>query len=129
MGDKKQSTTREKIVLEYLVGGVTYRQLEAKWGVDHATIQRWVLLHKGIPRNRTDSHPTKKSTITSVPQQPPKPPPVDEEKARLERQLLEAQRKILLLQEVITIAQADHGLVLPKKSITKPSKLSGNEKK
>lgn len=129
MGDKKQSTTREKIVLEYLVGGVTYRELEAKWGVDHATIQRWVLLHKGIPRNRTDSHPTKKSTNQSIPQTPPSPPPVDEEKVRLEKQLLEAQQKILLLQEVITIGQAEHGLVLPKKFTTKPSKLSGNEKK
>ena len=129
MGDKKQPTTREKIVLEYLTGGVTYRQLEAKWGVDHATIQRWVLLHKGIPRNRKDGHPTKKSTIEPRPPIPPPPPPVDEEKARLEKQLLDAQRKILLLQEVISIAQAEHGLVLPKKPITKLSKLSGNEKK
>ena len=54
-------------------------------------------------------------TIKVVPQTPPPPPPVDEEKVRLEKQLLEAQRKILLLQEVITIAQAEHGLVLPKK--------------
>lgn len=128
MGDKKQPTTREKIVLEYLTGGVTYRQLEAKWGVDHATIQRWVLVHKGIPRDRKDGHPTKKSTIKTLPQLPP-PPPVDEEKVRLQQQLIEAQRKILLLQEVITIAQAEHGLVLPKKFTTKPSKLSGNEKK
>ena len=130
MGDKKQPTTREKIVLEYLVGGVTYRQLEAKWGVDHATIQRWVLQHKGLPRKRTDSHPTQKSTIKVLPPpQPPLPLPVDQEKVRLEKQLLEAQRKILLLQEAITIAQADHGFVLPKKFTTKPSKLLGNEKK
>ena len=129
MGDKKQTTTREKIVLEYLVGGVTYRQLEEKWGVDHATIQRWVLRHKGIPRNRADGHPTKKNTIPILPKTPPPPPPVDQEKVRLQEQLLEARRKILLLQEVITIAQAEHGLVLPKKFTTKPSKLSGNEKK
>ena len=129
MGDKKQPTTREKIVLEYLLGGVTYRELEGKWGVDHATIQRWVLLHKGIPRIRADEYKTKKSAIELSPITPPPPPPVDGEKVRLEKQLLEAQRKILLLQEVITIAQAEHGLVLPKKSITKPSKLSGNEKK
>ena len=126
MGDKKQPTTREKIVLEYLVGGVIYRELEAKWGVDHATIQRWVLQHKGVSRNRTDEYQTKKNTIK--PLSPPPPPPVDEEKVRLERQLLEAQRKILLLQEVITIAQTEYGLVLPKKYITKPSKLSGNQK-
>ena len=123
MGDKKQPTTREKIVLEYLVGGVTYRELEARWGVDHATIQRWVLQHKGVPRNRTDEYQAKKNTIKPLP-----PPPVDEGKVRLERQLLEAQRKILLLQEVITIAQTEYGLVLPKKYITKPSKLSGNQK-
>lgn len=88
MGDKKQPTTREKIVLEYLVGGVTYRELEARWGVDHATIQRWVLQHKGVPRNRTDEYQAKKNTIKPLP-----PPPVDEGKVRLERQLLEAQRK------------------------------------
>jgi len=44
MGDKTPQTTREKIVLEYLTGGDTYRQLEATWGVDRATIQRWVLI-------------------------------------------------------------------------------------
>ena len=129
MGDKTAQTNRDRIVLEYLSGGVTYRQLEAKWGVDHATIQRWVLLHKGIPRNRKDGHPTKKSTNKPTPQVPPPPPVVDEEKVQLEKQLLQAQRKILLLQEVITIAQAEQGLILPKKFTTKPLKLSGNEKK
>ena len=128
MGDKTGQTNRDKIVLEYLSGGVTYRKLEAKWGVDHATIQRWVLLHQGVPRNRKDSHPTKKSTIRPVVEKLPEPPPVDADKIQLQKQLRQAELKIKLLEEVLSLAQTEQGLVLPKKFTTKPSKLSGNEK-
>lgn len=129
MGDKTGQTNRDKIVFEYLSGGVTYRQLEAKWGVDHATIQRWVLLHQGVPRNQKDGHPTKKSTIRLLAEKPPAPPPVDTEKVQLQKQLRQAELKIKLLEEVLRVAQNEQGLVLPKKFTTKPSKLSDNNKK
>jgi len=121
MGDKTGQTNRDKIVLEYLSGGVTYRKLEAKWGVDHATIQRWVLLHQGVPRNRKDGHPTKKSTIRLIVEKPPAPPPVDIEKVHLQHQLRQAELKIKLLEEVLRLAQTEQGLTLPKKFITAPA--------
>lgn len=52
MGDNLEQTTRDKLVNEYLKGGISYRQLEAKYRIEHSTIHRWVLAHKGIYRDR-----------------------------------------------------------------------------
>jgi transposase-like protein len=131
MGNKTEQTSREKIVLEYLSGGITYRQLEKKYGIEHSTIHRWVLIHKGIPRDRAKEYQSKKSAISEVPPDTPTHTtvfvenPVNE---KLKIQLNEAELKIALLQEIISIAEKDLGLVVPKKSITKLSKLSGKNK-
>lgn len=130
MADKTPRPNREQIVLEYLSGGVTYRQLEAKYGIDHAHIQRWVKIHQGKPRDRSKEYISKKNT-----NQPPAPPPEsppstpDVEKVKLTQQLQQARLKIALLEEVIRIAQAEQRLVVPKKYITKQSKLSGKPSK
>ena len=123
MVDKTARPSREQIILEYLKGGVTYRQLEAKYGIDHAHIHRWVRRHQGKDRDRSRETKTGKSTIKwFIP--PSVPPPPDPEKIKLTEQLQQAQLTIALLEEVIRIAQHEQGLILPKKSITKPSKLS-----
>lgn len=128
MGDKTPRPSREQIVLEYLSGGVTYRQLEAKYGLSHSQIQRWVMIHLGQPRDRAQEYTSKKNTnAASAPIPAPEPlsPPVDAETANLVHQLQLAQLKITLLEEVLRIAQTQEGLVVPKKYITKLSKLSG----
>jgi transposase-like protein len=122
MADKTTRPTREKIVLEYLAGGVTYRQLEAKHGIDHAHIHRWVMAHQGRQRDRSKEYTPEKSTIKWLTPEP-EPLPPDPEKTKLTQQLQQAQLKVALLEEIIRVAQAEYGLVLPKKSITKPSKL------
>ncbi|MEZ0543136.1 hypothetical protein [Fibrella arboris] len=128
MVDKTARPSRKQIVLEYLQGGVTYRQLEAKYGIDHAHIHRWVRRHQGHQPRPAAEVKTKKSTIEWF--TPPKEPtPPDPEKVKLAEQLKKARLKIALLEEVIRIAQQEHGLSLPKKSTTatadrKPSKLS-----
>ena len=38
----------KQAVKEYLTKGLTYRQLAKKYGVNHTTINRWVLVHQGI---------------------------------------------------------------------------------
>ena len=38
-GEKKY---REELVAEYLAGGVSYREMEARYGVASSTLQRWV---------------------------------------------------------------------------------------
>lgn len=122
MVDKTARSSREQIIQEYLNGGVTYRQLEAKYGIDHAHIHRWVRQHQGHqPRPKPEAK-TKKSTIEWF--TPPKEPtPPDPEKTKLAEQLQQAKVKIALLEEVLRIAQQEHGLNLPKKSTTKLSKL------
>lgn len=123
MVDKTPRPSREQIILEYLKCGVTYRQLEAKYGIDHAHIYRWVRRHQGKECDRSQQGKAKKSTITWF-TPPAASPPTDPEKLTLTEQLQQAQLIIALLEEVIRIAQDEHGLTLPKKSTTKPAKLS-----
>ena len=99
MADKTPRPSREQIVLEYLSGGVTYRQLEAKYGIDHAHIQRWVMIHQGKPRDRSKEYTPKKNTNLIPPPQQQSPPPPDPEKTKLAQQLQQARLKIALLDE------------------------------
>ena len=126
MADKPLVPKRDKIGLEYLSGGVTYRQLEAKYGIDHARIHYWVMHHRGIVRNRPSVRKSDNSTNQTPPPLPPPlslPLPVDSEKVKLAQQLREAELTIALLREVVSIAQTEQGLVVPKKFTVKPSKL------
>jgi transposase-like protein len=124
MVDKTPPPNRDKIVLEYLNGGVTYRQLQQKYGIDHALIHYWVQRHKGIIRDRSKEYAKGKSTITSSTPEPTKPPPppppplVDKEKVQLAEELRKARLKITLLEEVLRVAQDEQGLELPKKFTT-----------
>lgn len=138
MADKTSFPNPDKIVLEYLNGGVTYRQLEAKYGIDHAQIHYWVQRHRGVVRDRAGEYAKakqRKNTSQSpflepdpIPQATPSPL-IDKQKVKLEHQLQQAQLKIALLEEVIRIAQDEQGLVLPKKFTTKPSRLWDNNSK
>lgn len=134
MADKTPIPNRDKIVLEYLNGGVTYRQLEAKYGIDHSLINYWVRAHQGIPRDRAKEYAKAKQRKNAIAVPPPEPGPTppaplatppDPEKQKLAKQLQQAQLKIDLLEEVIRIAQDEQGLELPKKSTTKLSRLWG----
>lgn len=128
MGDKTPRPSREQIVLEYLSGGITYRQLETKYGISHSQIQRWVMIHLGQPRDRTKEYLAKKNTNPApapAPVPKPSPPESEAEQVDLAHQLQLAHLKITLLEEVLRIAQTQEGLVVPKKYITKLSKLSG----
>lgn len=99
MADKTPSPNPDKIVLKYLNGGVTYRQLEAKYGIDHARIHYWVQRHKGIRPDRTQEYEKAKQRKNAIagtspasapaPQPPPllPLPPVDKEKLKLQQQL------------------------------------------
>lgn len=125
MADKTPPPNRDKIVLEYLNGGVTYRQLQDKYGIDHAIIHYWVQRHKGIVRDRSKEYAKGKNTIISplpppVSTPPPPPsPPEDKQKLRLAEDLKKARLKIALLEEVLRVAQDEQGLELPKKYTTK----------
>lgn len=126
MVDNNQPPSRDQIVLEYLNGGVTYRQLQAKYGFNRATINNWVHQHQGIFRDRRGEYQKQKSAKKALTQQPTKSQPVaqvvappSEPPNPLADQLREAQLTIALLEEVIRIAQQEQGLILPKKSTTK----------
>ncbi|XWW44949.1 hypothetical protein JYG30_19755 [Fibrella sp. USSR17] len=123
MLDNQYPPQRDQIVLEYLQGGVTYRQLQTKYGIARTTIHHWVQHHKGIVRDWAAEGQKRKSAKTkpaSPPRQGVTPPPQPVGQANpLADELQQARLKIALLEEVIRIAQEEHKLTLPKKFTTK----------
>jgi len=47
MDKKKENTSKEAIVAEYLTGSISYRGLEAKYGVPSRSICDWVMEYQG----------------------------------------------------------------------------------
>ena len=47
MDKKKENISKESIVAEYLTGTITYRALEAKYGVPSRSICDWVMEYQG----------------------------------------------------------------------------------
>ena len=47
MNKKKENIRKEAIVAEYLTGSISYRGLEAKYGIPSRTICDWVLNFQG----------------------------------------------------------------------------------
>ena len=44
--------TNEEIINEYLIGGIPFRPLGKKYGINRSTINRWVLEHEGFISTR-----------------------------------------------------------------------------
>jgi len=47
MDKKKENISKEAIVAEYLTGSISYRGLEAKYGVPSRSICDWVMEYQG----------------------------------------------------------------------------------
>ncbi len=107
----KSIQEREAIITEYLMGGVSYRKLGAKHGVDFRIIHQWVLkfqgkvVNKPKPKTKLSNDHSKESLPTDVKQ-------LQEElrKAKLHNQLLNA---------MIDIAEDQLKINIRKKSGTK----------
>jgi len=106
---------KEKIIAEYLAGGISYRQLQAKHGVDFRTIHSWVQQFRG---RYTTSHKPSKSEVAK-PNQPTEPLP--KEVKLLQAELRRLQLHNELLEAMIDIGKDQFGIDLRKKSGTKQS--------
>ena len=106
---------KEKIIAEYLAGGITYRKLQAKYGVDFRTIHSWVQQFRG--RYNTSNKPAKSKAVKQS--QPTEPLP--KEVKLLQAELRKLQLHNELLEAIIDIGQEQFGIDLRKKSGTKQS--------
>jgi transposase len=100
---------REQIIAEYLTGGITYRRLGEKHGIDFRTINSWVMKYKGKERNRHTKIVVEKSALESVPA----------DVAQLQKELKTALLQTKLLNAMIDIAEKELKIDIRKKSGTK----------
>lgn len=106
--DKKKR--KEAIVGEYMAGGVTLRELDAKYGVNFRTIHRWV---KGLPKGDLPTDAVIKRMRQGATLGPEKMP---SDVKQLQRELHEARLYNKLLDAMIDIAEEQMGIPIRKKS-------------
>jgi transposase len=106
---------KEKIISEYLAGGISYRQLQTKYGVDFRTIHAWVQQFRG--RYTTSKKPAKLKEAKQS--QPIEPLPKEVKLLQVELRRLQLHNE--LLEAMIDIGKEQFGIDLRKKSGTKQS--------
>ena len=100
---------KEEIIIEYLRGGISYRKLENKYGVDFRLIHSWVMKYQGkYPKASAGSK-------TAIIDEPPLPSDVK----KLQAELRKAQLHNKLLNAIIDIAEEQLKIDIRKKSGTK----------
>ena len=111
MGQMGQDERKIRVVLEYLKGGVTMRELERKSGTSSSTIQRWVKEYeraKGPPDEGAEGKKTWTSLVT-------KDAELSADVRRLQKELEEARLYNKLLNAMIDIAEDEMGIRIRKK--------------
>jgi transposase-like protein len=106
---------KESIIAEYLLAGLSYRQIADKRGVDYRSLHRWVKQHQG--RMKTTS---KVKSVKPIPDLSPQEPLPTDVKL-LQAELRKARLYTEVLQEALKIAEEELGLPIRKKSGTKQS--------
>ena len=103
---------KERVIADYLSGGGTYRQLQAKYGIDFRLIHQWVQAFK-------DSSTTQKNTAkqenVKLHEHFPK------EVKQLQEELRQARLYNKLLEALVDIGKEKYGIDLRKKNGTKQS--------
>jgi len=100
---------KEIVIAEYLSGGISYRKLGKKHGIDFRTINSWIMKYKGKERNRNSKNVVKNSTLESVPT----------DVVKLQKELSTALLHAKLLNAMIDIAEKELKIDIRKKSGTK----------
>jgi transposase-like protein len=106
----KGQKIRIEVVAEYLVGGVSYRELGRRYGLGAATIHKWVRDHKsgkGAEQEAIERVAGLKETGEGN---------MPDDVGRLKRELREARLHAKLLEAMIDIAEEQTGIVIRKKS-------------
>lgn len=106
----KGDAIRERVVVEYLAGGRSYRELEAEYGIAASTLQRWVAASgaervKEIVRDGIERKEEERSLAGAA-----------AEVKRLRKELEEARLHNKLLEAMIEIAEEEFEIPIRKKS-------------
>lgn len=117
---------RQQAVKEYLVDGMTYRQLSEKYGVSRSTINKWVLVYQEthkLPRTAKQKiHDQQQMTLKGIPNTAKEEQTALEKKvALLEKQLAWEKMKAAALDKMIDIAEKDLNIDIRKKPGTEQS--------
>lgn len=103
---------KERVIAEYLSGGVTYRQLQAKYGTSYQLIHQWVQGFKNC--NTTNKMPSKQKNVNANEDLP-------KEVKQLQEELRQAKLYNKLLEALVDIGKEKYGIDLRKKNGTRQS--------
>jgi len=101
--EEEKEKVREEAVEEYLRGGVTLREVGAKYGMSKTTLYRSV---KERESGEIESRAERREAIKGMPASV----------RELQRELYEARLKAKLFETMIDIAEDEMGIVIRKKS-------------
>lgn len=107
----QKTVNKEAIIAEYLAGGITYRGLAEKHGIDFRTINYWVLSYQG------KKSPIKKASSKTSSSKIEEPLVVDVQK--LQKELKTAKLQNELLNAMIDTAEEHLKISIRKKSGTR----------
>lgn len=108
--DKKKNISKEAVVAEYLTGTITYRGLEAKYGLPSRSICDWVMEYQG----RKPSWKEKKRRKDER-EGKPKEPELPKDVKILQDALRRSHLKNELLEEMLRLSEDYTGVDLRKK--------------
>jgi transposase-like protein len=110
MDKKKENISKEAIVAEYLTGSISYRGLEAKYGILSRTICDWVLDFQGRKPSWKDKKRRRLEKVGKTPE-----PELPKEAKLLQDALRKSQLKSELLEEILKLSEEYTGIDLRKK--------------
>lgn len=110
MDKKRKNISKEAIVAEYLTGTISYRGLEAKYGIPSRSICDWVLDYQG----RKPSWKEKKRRKLEIEGKTPEPE-LPKDIKLLQTALRKSQLKSELLEEMLKLSEGYTGVDLRKK--------------
>lgn len=103
---------KERVISDYLSGGVTYRQLQGRYGIDFRLIHNWVQAFKNS--NISKKMPSNKESVKLNADLP-------KEVKQLQEELRHARLYNKLLEALVDIGKEKYGIDLRKKNGTKQS--------
>ncbi len=110
----KFNVTKEEIIAEYLVGGISFRKLGEKYNLPSSTISGWMQTYQGRKVNWRERTRRKKVKEQQLPQLP-------EDVKQLQASLRKAELHNKLLEEILRLSEEHTGIDLRKKYGTKQS--------
>lgn len=110
MNKKRTDISKEAVVAEYLTGTISYRGLEAKYGIPSRSICDWVLEFQGR-KPRWKQKKVRKAEREGKPVEPDLPKDVK----ILQDALRKSQLKSELLEEMLKLSEEYTGIELRKK--------------